>query len=196
MTAAHAAAMMPSMVPPHALPSDELASPTHASAPPVTRGDGTQSLTRGDPDPPEPALEGGLWPPRGGARGVAIRLLRMAAVAAPIAFLLMTKYQVCVFARVTHLPCPGCGMTRATLALLDGRLLDAIAFHPLSPVISPLLAAMLIQKGGMYLVIGRWWETNQRRGQWGTRITLALVTLSIAVWAARFFGAFGGPVPV
>ena len=31
-------------------------------------------------------------------------------------------------------------------------------------------------------------------GRWGRRAGLALVALLVAVWVARFFGAFGGPV--
>jgi hypothetical protein len=39
----------------------------------------------------------------------------------------------CVFASSTGLPCPGCGMTRATAALLQGRWGLAINYHPFSP---------------------------------------------------------------
>lgn len=39
----------------------------------------------------------------------------------------------CVFADVTGLPCPGCGMTRAAAAWLRGDIPAALRFHPLSP---------------------------------------------------------------
>lgn len=39
----------------------------------------------------------------------------------------------CVFAEVTGLPCPGCGMTRATAAMLKGDWTAALRFHPFVP---------------------------------------------------------------
>jgi hypothetical protein len=39
----------------------------------------------------------------------------------------------CFFAATTGLPCPGCGMTRATAALLKGQWGLAMMYHPFSP---------------------------------------------------------------
>lgn len=39
----------------------------------------------------------------------------------------------CFFANTTGLPCPGCGMTRATAALLKGQWGLALQYHPFSP---------------------------------------------------------------
>lgn len=39
----------------------------------------------------------------------------------------------CMFAEMTGLPCPGCGMTRASLALMRGDLRTALLFHPFVP---------------------------------------------------------------
>ncbi len=38
----------------------------------------------------------------------------------------------CTFKALTGLPCPTCGTTRAALAMLQGRLVDAFAANPLS----------------------------------------------------------------
>lgn len=39
----------------------------------------------------------------------------------------------CVFASVTGLPCPGCGMTRAVGALVRAEWSEAMRFHPFAP---------------------------------------------------------------
>lgn len=39
----------------------------------------------------------------------------------------------CYFATITGLPCPGCGMTRATIAFLKGDIRLALAYHPFVP---------------------------------------------------------------
>jgi hypothetical protein len=52
---------------------------------------------------------------------------------------------LCLFHRVTGLPCPGCGMGRALLLLAQGRVTEAWDMHPLAPVLLGLagLAALL-----------------------------------------------------
>ena len=52
------------------------------------------------------------------------------------------KFQLCVFRNVTGLPCPGCGLTRAFLSLIQGRWSDSLRFHPfLLPVLFTLFTA-------------------------------------------------------
>ncbi len=51
----------------------------------------------------------------------------------------------CPVKRITGLPCPGCGMTRACLSLLRLDFAAAVRWHPLCFII-PLLAAMFIFK--------------------------------------------------
>ncbi len=38
----------------------------------------------------------------------------------------------CLFRSVTNIPCPGCGMTRACLALTHGHFTEAWRYHPFS----------------------------------------------------------------
>ena len=38
----------------------------------------------------------------------------------------------CIFKGVTDIPCPGCGMTRACLAILQGEFSTAWRYHPFS----------------------------------------------------------------
>ena len=42
----------------------------------------------------------------------------------------------CLFHRITHLPCPSCGSTRAALALLRLDLAQAFAWNPLAAAIA------------------------------------------------------------
>jgi uncharacterized protein DUF2752 len=41
----------------------------------------------------------------------------------------------CLSRRLFHLPCPGCGMTRAFAHLAKGELSAALNLHPLAPVV-------------------------------------------------------------
>jgi RsiW-degrading membrane proteinase PrsW (M82 family) len=124
------------------------------------------------------------------------RVARVALIGGALLLLATSNIPLCMFARVTHHPCPGCGLTRATLALLHGNLGEALHFHPLSIIISPLVIGFTVYKSSLYILKGRWWEVDKRRGVWSTRASTALVILTITVWVLRFFGLFGGPVPV
>ena len=92
---------------------------------------------------------------------------------------------VCPFAAITGLPCPGCGLLRATLALCDGDLGRAFALHPLAP------AALVALGIAVARGLGRSRPTRPELVAAG----LLLVAL-LGVWGARFAGALGGPVPV
>ncbi|WP_437301796.1 DUF2752 domain-containing protein [Sorangium sp. So ce388] len=127
------------------------------------------------------------------ARG---RAARLGAVAALLGLLVACGVPICPFAIVTRHPCPGCGLTRATLALAHGRVAEALHFHPLSPIMAPLVIAALAYNAAIYVKDGRVAATESVQGAWVTRLGVALAVLMVTVWVARFFGAFGGPVPV
>jgi len=104
---------------------------------------------------------------------------------------------LCPTAFFFGVPCPGCGLTRATLALLRGDFAAALRFHPLAPLLSPLFVFAL----GKVLVdyvratpprAGPAWLTS-RTATW---LASALLVLVLGVWLARFAGYFGGPVAV
>lgn len=50
----------------------------------------------------------------------------------------------CPFQATTGLPCPGCGLTRGTSALLRGDLQQALAFHPFSPLVGICVILLLL----------------------------------------------------
>lgn len=50
---------------------------------------------------------------------------------------------ICPLHALTGVPCPGCGLTRATVALLRGQLRAAWGLHPFAPLVL-LFAALLV----------------------------------------------------
>jgi hypothetical protein len=124
------------------------------------------------------------------------RALRFGAALLALALLVALRVPMCPVAIVTGHPCPGCGLTRATLALLRGDLAETLRFHPLAPLVSPLLGGLLAYAAIAYVRVGRWPAMNGRAAGWLAGGGIALWVLLLAVWIARFFGAFGGPVAV
>lgn len=57
------------------------------------------------------------------------------------------KLWPCLFAEVTGLPCPGCGLTRATMALLRGEWQASWQFHPFAGGF--VLVGMLVAAGAL-----------------------------------------------
>jgi len=50
----------------------------------------------------------------------------------------------CLFKRLTHLPCPGCGMTRSLVHLAHGDLVGALLFNPVGPLLFAMLLAVAL----------------------------------------------------
>jgi hypothetical protein len=96
------------------------------------------------------------------------------------------RIPLCPFALLAGLPCPGCGLSRATLALLRGDVRTAMALHPLV-----LLAAPAILLGVLHATSA---ETSRGRERAMATGACTLLVLFVAVWLARFAGFFGGPV--
>ena len=126
-----------------------------------------------------------------------IPALRIAAVIAAMAFVMGSGVVPCGFAQTTHLPCPGCGSTRSVQALLHGDVLGAIRMNPFGPVMAVMLALLSIDA---FVVVLRDGDTRRvgttRSGRFLTRALVAIAVLEVLLWITRFFGAFGGPVPV
>ncbi len=55
----------------------------------------------------------------------------------------------CIFQRFLHIPCPGCGMTRAVKALCALDFKTAFSYHPM--VLSlPLVAGYILKNGRLF----------------------------------------------
>ncbi len=102
---------------------------------------------------------------------------------------------ICPVALVAHRPCPACGLTRASLALLRLDFADAISLHPLVFVVTPLLALYAATAAHAYVTTGRALPAPRFERMFAIALPVTFVAM-LALWIARFFGAFGGPVSV
>jgi len=120
------------------------------------------------------------------------------ALCALAALIVALRVPFCPMAAVLGVPCPGCGLSRATLALLHGNVRQALYLHPLVFVIAPVFLWGMGSTTFDYVRGPR--ESPAPRPWLTSRVMTALASLllaaTLAVWALRFFGYFGGPVPV
>lgn len=105
-------------------------------------------------------------------------------------------FPLCPMASTLGIPCPGCGLTRATFALLRGDVQTALHFHPLVWLLAPLFAFFV---GGALLELARGPSRGSPLRWRGPAVNVAaalVLSLTVGVWIARFAGYFGGPAPV
>ncbi len=128
------------------------------------------------------------WRPAGKAERQ-VALLWLAAVAGalllyPFRALLAGLLPSCPMRAATGIPCPGCGATRAALALLAGHALAALALNPLAVV-----AGLAFVLGGLLAPMWVWLRgplpVLPRPLPWTWR--LALVGLLLANWGYLVF---------
>jgi hypothetical protein len=99
----------------------------------------------------------------------------------------------CPMRAALGVPCPGCGMTRATHLLAHGDLTAALHMHPLVLVLLPWTGLLLVSELYGHVSRGSFATTFQRpMFRIGSYVVFAT---SIIVWILRFFGLFGGPCP-
>jgi hypothetical protein len=151
-------------------------------------------------DPGPAALTAGFWDFEGPLPARPRRLRRAAAVASvwvlcaiPVAM----GWQRCPVATFLHEPCPGCGMTRAIRLLLRGDVAGSLRMHPLA--VPVLLVGVMIatasvwSTGSMGSPVRAMQSRVSRVALW---VAVAVYAATIALWALRWAGWFGGPVSV
>ena len=148
----------------------------------------------------EPSSDEATVDPYGGRAGQLKRAGIVALFGLPIVGLVLSSVPICPTAAAFGVPCPGCGLTRATLDLLHGNLSAALHMHPLVLLVSPLYIGGVL--ASLYDFV-RGPVPGKSPGplrRWFSRIIgpVAGVTfaLLLIVWLARFYGWFGGPAPV
>jgi hypothetical protein len=128
-----------------------------------------------------------------------LRISVVALLAASFALAVHVDFPLCPLASTCGIPCPGCGLTRATVALLHGDVGAAFHFHPLVWLLSPLFI-VFVGSAVFELVRSPSLAPRRARIRWASRTTSLVATgillLTLSVWLARFAGYFGGPVPV
>lgn len=91
----------------------------------------------------------------------------------------------CPIAAVLHIPCPGCGLTRACEALLHGKVAAAMGLHAFAPVFlaagALLAAAALCGQAARKALAARVAGFEARSG-----ITLWLLGTLVIYWGGRF----------
>ena len=95
------------------------------------------------------------------------------AVSAAVTFYQFTVGSGCLLLAWSGLPCPTCGMTRATLCFLSGRITEAFGYHPLFWAPYPMVA------------MGLGCIPRSRFRRWLILSVAALGVAFIAVWLIR-----------
>jgi hypothetical protein len=111
------------------------------------------------------------------------------------AVFLWTDSDLCLIKNTTGIPCPGCGLTRATLAMMTGNWEAVWTYHPLAPIITPIAA------GFMGMVVVRLFRGHPHpltMPRWlPVPLWWLLAFLMVALYAGRLMGYFGGhPDPI
>ena len=90
----------------------------------------------------------------------------------------------CPFLHATGIPCPGCGLTRATVFLFQGEWWQAIRFHAFAPLLVlgfVTIASILVAPETLRRQIIRRFESIERQ----TGITGFLIIGLIVYWLVR-----------
>ena len=87
----------------------------------------------------------------------------------------------CLVRKVIHMPCPGCGITRASVAFVQGDLHSAWYYHPFAFLLIPLALSFLFVPRQTQAA---WKSLSPRTRQVTTGL---LLVLCLGLWALRVF---------
>jgi len=110
--------------------------------------------------------------------------------------LIMSDFPLCPSKNLFGVPCPGCGMTRATEAMLTGDFWTMLRMHPLAPIIAPVavfsFARATLVSAGLIASTSR-----DPLGKIPNPVWAVVGIALIGLWVVRMFGLLGGlPDPI
>ena len=120
------------------------------------------------------------------------RALTVGVWSSPILVATVLDIPICPIRIVYRTPCPGCGVTRATVAMLLGNWSLSLEMNPAAPLVVPIVVGLVAANVVLYL----WKGETTWGGPWTQRLALVVGVVLAVVWAARYFGAFGGPLAI
>jgi len=86
---------------------------------------------------------------------------------------------LCLFRRLTGIPCPSCGLTRAAALIARGEFARSLAVHPALPLLG-LEAAAAWGLAGERILTGR-----RRFERWTAPVLIATALALVALWLVR-----------
>jgi hypothetical protein len=124
-----------------------------------------------------------------------LRLALLAAFAGFFALAIATDFPLCPMASTLGVPCPGCGLTRATLALLRGEFSAAFRFHPLVWLLTPLFVGFMASAA---FDLARGTSAPRRQlVRWNDRtlsaVATAILIVTLGVWRRASPGSLAAP---
>lgn len=92
---------------------------------------------------------------------------------------------LCLFRRVTDLPCPTCGATRVVLAAGRGEPGRAFAQNPLLVIVGVIGLAWLILRLGFGRTVDLGLSSRERRVMWPVIAVLFIANWAYVIWRHR-----------
>ena len=86
---------------------------------------------------------------------------------------------LCPIKALTHIPCPGCGISRSLVCTAHGELARAFLLHPLGPVFFVILAGFVALR-----LFPKLQPSTKLINRWAG----VLVVLLLSLWTARLLG--------
>ena len=93
---------------------------------------------------------------------------------------------ICLLRHVTGMPCPTCGVTRSFRAVGQGALAEALAFHPLGPVLYVVFVVVMVRSAGVAVRGRTWLDRTARVLVWSIPVLAVATLVTYAVRMALF----------